>query len=124
MKKVRRLHLYLSCFFAPLLLFYIGTGWYQTLNPNRNKGLAETGDWISRLRSVHVDQVYPSDSVKEYSPAFFRFLVVVMSICLITTVALGIYLAFRSTRHSWPVWLSLTAGIVVPFLLLWLGQSR
>ena len=107
-----------------MLLFYLGTGWYQTLNPNRNKGLAEKGDWISRLRSVHVDQVYPSDSVTEYSPTAFRILVVAMSICLITTIGLGIYLAFRSTRQSWSVWLSLAAGILVPVLLLWLGQSR
>jgi hypothetical protein len=107
-----------------MLVFYLGTGWYQTLHPNRNKGLAEKGDWISRLRSVHVDQVYPSDSVKEYSTTFFRFFVVLMSICLMTTIALGIYLAFRSTRQTWPVWLSLSAGIFLPILLLWLGQSR
>jgi len=35
MKKLRRVHLYLGCFFAPLLIFYVVTGWYQTVNPDR-----------------------------------------------------------------------------------------
>ena len=36
MKQIRRWHLFLSCFFAPMLVFYLATGWYQTLNTNRN----------------------------------------------------------------------------------------
>ena len=124
MKFLRRLHLYLGCFFAPLLLFYVSTGWYQTLNVNRNKAVGEKGDWISNLRSIHVDQIYPTETANSYSPVLFRALVVVMSISLIVTVGLGIFLAFRSSRKLWPVWLSLGLGILLPALFLWLGQSR
>lgn len=124
MKSLRRLHLYLGCFFAPLLLFYVGTGWYQTLHVNRNKAVGEKGDWLSNLRSVHVDQIYPTETANSYSPVLFRGLVVVMSISLIVTVGLGIFLAFRSSRKLWPVWLSLGLGILLPALFLWLGQSR
>jgi hypothetical protein len=125
-RSIRRLHLYLGCFFSPLLLFYIGTGWYQTLNTNRNKGLGEQGNWISSLTSVHVDQVYPTTNpeVISYSPFLFRGLVILMSISLIVTIGLGIFLAFRTTRRHWPVWLSLLLGIVVPALFLWFGQRR
>ena len=35
MKLIRRIHLYLGCFFTPLLIFYVATGWYQTVNPDR-----------------------------------------------------------------------------------------
>ncbi|MBI4658835.1 MAG: hypothetical protein HY735_08330 [Verrucomicrobia bacterium] len=124
MKSLRRLHLYLGCFFAPLLLFYVATGWYQTLNTNRNKTLGEQGDWVSKLTSIHVDQIYPASSATSYSPALFRFLVVAMSISLILTAGLGIFLAFRSSRKQWPVWLSLSLGILLPILCLWLGQRR
>jgi hypothetical protein len=123
-KNIRRWHLYLSVFFAPMLIFYIGTGWYQTLNQNRNKSLGEAEDVVSKLASVHVDQVYPAEGVKSFKTGPFKVLVVIMSICLLVTIGLGIYLAFRSLRVKWPVWVSLLLGVILPMLLLWLGQRR
>lgn len=124
MKHIRRWHLYLSCFFAPLLVFYLGTGWYQTFNQNRNKSAGEKGDWIANLRSVHVDQIYPTEKAERYAPQAFRILVALMSICLLASVGLGIYLAFRSIRRPWTVCLSLCLGVALPVLLLWLGQKH
>ena len=124
MKLLRRLHTYLGVFFAPLLLFYVATGWYQSVTEQRNKGLGAPGDWISNLTTVHVDQIYPTALAERYSPRMFRILIVAMSISLIVTIALGIFLAFRTHRRQWPIWLSLGLGIVVPVLLLWIGQSR
>ena len=124
MKTLRRVHLYLGCFFAPLLIFYVVTGWYQTVNPDRRKGVSDSTDLISRLSRVHVEQYYPTESASGYSTRLFRGLVVIMATALITTVILGIVLAFRSSRNKWPVWLSLALGIVLPVLLLWLGQRH
>ena len=124
MKLLRRLHLFLGCFFAPLLLFYVATGWYQTVTLRRNKVPGEAEDWLGRLRSVHVDQIYPADSANAYSPLLFRVVVVAMAVALIATVVLGIVLAFRSIRRRWLVCLSLGLGIALPVLCLWLGQRR
>lgn len=124
MKQVRRWHLFLSLFFAPLLLFYVATGWYQTLTANRNKTPGEQDDLVSKLTSIHVDQIYPSTAAESFNPKAFQVLIVVMSISLIVTIALGIYLAFTVGRPKWAVWLSLTLGVLLPILLLWLGQSR
>jgi len=124
MKLIRRIHLFLGCFFAPLLLFYVCTGWYQSVTLRRNKGVGEAEDWPSRLRSVHVDQIYPTESADAYSPWLFRALVVTMAIALIVTIVLGVILAFRSIRQRWLVWLSLGLGFLVPALFLWLGQRR
>ncbi len=124
MRYLRKAHLYLGCFFSPLLLFYVATGWYQSVSTNRNKTLGEKGNWISNLTSVHVDQIYPSESANSYSPALFKILVVIMSISLIFTLGIGIVLAFRSSRKQWPVWLSLLLGVLMPVLFLWLGQSK
>ena len=124
MKLLRRLHLFLGCFFAPLLLFYVATGWYQTVTLRRNKVPGEAEDWLGRLRSVHVDQIYPADSANAYSPLLFRVVVVTMAGALIATVILGIVLAFRSIRQRWLVCLSLGLGIALPVLCLWLGQRR
>jgi|SRR5204863_3648365 len=124
MKTLRRVHLYLGCFFAPLLLFYVATGWYQTVNPDRRKGVGDSSDLISRLSRVHVEQYYPTESATGYSTFFFRLLIVLMAIALITTVSLGIVLAFRTSRNKWPVWFSLGLGIALPVILLWLGQKH
>jgi len=124
MKLIRRIHLFLGCFFAPLLLFYVCTGWYQSVTLRRNKGVGEADDLPSRLRSVHVDQIYPTESANAYSPWLFRALVVMMAVALIATIVLGVILAFRSIRQRWLVWLSLGLGFLVPVLFLWLGQRR
>ncbi len=124
MKRLRRVHLYLGCFFAPLLLFYVATGWYQTVNPDRRKGVNDSMDLISRLTRVHVEQYYPAEAASSYSTYGFRVLVVVMSVALISTLVLGIILAFRTSRAKWTVWLSLVLGGLVPALLLWLGQRH
>ncbi|HEU0010901.1 MAG TPA: hypothetical protein VFT34_13875 [Verrucomicrobiae bacterium] len=124
MKLIRRIHLFLGCFFAPLLLFYVSTGWYQSVTLRRNKGVGEADDWPGRLRSVHVDQIYPTEAANAYSPWLFRALVVTMAVALIVTIVLGVILAFRSIRQRWMVWLSLGLGFLVPVLFLWLGQRR
>jgi hypothetical protein len=126
MKFLRRLHTYLGVFFAPLLLFYVATGWYQTVTIQRNKASGQPGDWVSNLSQVHVDQIYPTERGAEngYSPRLYRILTVAMSISLILTIGLGIFLAFRSSRRHLPVWLSLALGVILPVLFLWLGQKR
>ena len=105
-------------------MFYLATGWYQTVKVDRKKNVAEADTWISRLTSVHVDQIYPAESAESYSPVLFRILVVVMVLALMATIVLGVVLAFRTLRQRWMVWLSLGLGIAVPILFLWLGQRR
>ena len=124
MKTLRRVHLYLGCFFAPLLLFYVVTGWYQTVNPDRRKGVSDSQDLVSRLSRVHVEQYYPTQSASGYSTRLFRVFIVIMANALIATVILGIILAFRTSRNKWPVWLSLALGVTLPVILLWLGQKH
>ena len=126
MKLLRRLHLYLGCFFAPLLLFYILTGWYQTLNPNRLKSPSEAETLLQKFRVVHSDQIFPSENEldKPSSPKKYQALVVVMSIASTVMILIGLVLAFKTLRSKWPVWVSLTLGVVLPAFLLWLGQGR
>ncbi len=121
---LRRTHLHLGVFFAPLLLFFVVTGWHQTANPDRRKGTNDSEDWVSRLNRVHVEQYYPTKSAEGYSTRMFSALVALMSVALIATVVLGVALAFQALKSKWAVWLSLGLGIAVPMLTLWLGQRR
>lgn len=124
MKILRRLHLYLGCFFAPILLLFIATGWYQTVNHDRMKSPSEAGTWVQKLRVVHTDQIYPTEEevLRPSSPRLFQLLVGAMSGAMILTTLLGIVLAFRMVRPPWLVALVLGLGVMVPILVLWLGQ--
>ena len=63
MKLLRRIHLFLGVFFAPLLLFFVGTGWYQTFDPARIKSPGEAETLVQKLRVVHTDHIYPFENV-------------------------------------------------------------
>lgn len=121
---LRRLHLYLGVFFAPMLLFFVLTGWHQTVTPDRRKGVSDSDDWISRLNRVHVEQYYPSKEAEGYSTRWFTRLVVAMSVALVATTALGVVLAFQVVKKRGLVWISLLLGCMVPAVFLWLGQKH
>jgi hypothetical protein len=125
-RTLRRWHLYLGCFFAPMLLFYILTGWYQSVNPDRLKSPADAETILQKFRAVHTDLIYPSEHEfkNPSTPKLYRVLIITMSIAATATILLGIILAFKSNRQMWPVWLSLGLGILAPILFLWLGQGR
>ncbi len=121
---LRKWHLFLGCFFSPMLLFFVCTGWYQTMHPDRRKGPAEAEAVLDRLRSVHADSLLPNSAAQSYSTKPFRYLVAVMSAAFIVTVILGIALAFRFHKMKWQVWISLGLGLILPVLLLLLGQKH
>jgi hypothetical protein len=124
MLKLRRLHLYLGVFFAPILLFFIVTGWYQTAYQDRRKSVFEADAVMDRLRAVHAEQTFPVASANSYATTSFKYFVYAMSAALVVTLVLGVVLAFRTMKQKWIVWLMLVLGFVVPALLLWLGQRR
>lgn len=124
MRRVRQVHLWLGCFFSPLLLFYVATGLYQTFYVNRNKSKGEGGNWIERLTSIHVDQILPAKSVERYAPELFQWLVFAMAVALTVTLVLGLVLAFRMSKRKWPIWLALALGTGVPVLFLLLGHRK
>jgi len=126
MRILRRIHTYLGCFFAPLLLFYILTGWYQTVSHDRLKSPGDAETLGEHLRTIHVDQIYPTNHERSHpsSPQLFQILVVIMAVALVITIILGVVLAFRSIKKPWSILLSLILGLLVPMALLWLGQHH
>ena len=146
---VRRSHLYLSVFFAPLLLMFVVTGWAQTMDFGRSSTL------MRGLSQVHMHQVYPTgpsaDRAKggggrpggetgrfaargggerfdgtgerarvRINALPMKWLVAVMSVSLIVSLSLGLVLAFTMVPNRVPVWVALDLGVAVPVgLLVW-----
>ncbi len=120
MKRLRQLHLGLSVFFTPLLLFFILTGWFQTVDQDRLKSPGEAETLLQKLRVVHTDQIFPETGAlrQKSNPSVFRVLVVVMSVALILTTLLGLILAFRFAKPAWVPWAILGLGLLVPVAVL------
>jgi uncharacterized membrane protein len=120
---LRRLHTFLGVFFSPLLLLFVITGWWQTVTVNRNKGLGFGTSWIEKLSTIHVDNYFPLAGAHNYSTDLFKALVVIMAIGLVFTTVLGLVMAFRFAKRKASLVLILIAGILVPILLLYLGEG-
>jgi uncharacterized membrane protein YozB (DUF420 family) len=120
---LRRLHTFLGVFFAPLLLLFVVTGWWQTVSPNRNKGFGFGTSWIEKLSTIHVDNYFPLPGAHNYSTDLFKALVVVMAVGLIFTILLGLVMAFRFAKRKVWITLMLVAGILIPIFLLYLGEG-
>lgn len=126
LRRLRQWHLYLGVFFAPLLAFFVGTGWYQINNRDRLKDPSEAETLVQKFRVVHTDQIYPSEQEfkKRSSPKAFAVLVGVMSAAILATTLLGVVLAFRTQRGPWGTVIALLLGLILPVVVLWLGQQR
>lgn len=131
MKKIRwmfwcrRVHLYLGCFFTPLLLFYILSGGFQTVNEERLKDVSEAETFVQKMRAVHTDHVYPSETEfkNPSNPRLFKFITVVMCVLATVMIFLGLILAFKTIKKKWLVAVVLVAGFLLPALMLKLGQG-
>ena len=125
MKTLRRIHLYLGCVFAPLLIFFAVSGAWQTfmLHHALKDGSYSPPAWISALSEVHQHQRWPGNGVDAPSSILLRCVIALMSCGLIVTTVLGVIMAFKAANRVWLIWICLISGFVVPVFLLLLGRG-
>ena len=140
MRKLRQFHLYIGVFFAPAILFFAISGGLQTFRLQQASGWdgAPPPQWMAWVGSVHIDQTKPKDEpavakkpsapvdpakvaereVKAQKALPLKIFTVMLAIALAMSTLLGaaIALGMKSTRRAATI--MLTAGAVVPILLL------
>jgi hypothetical protein len=126
---VRRLHLYLSVFFAPLLLLFVVTGWTQTMDFDHSTRL------LKNLSQIHTHQSFPAPEKATKTPGErgggdavrarlraatwpMRWLVSSLCVALLISISLGLALAFTMVRNRVPVWIALILGVATPVAVL------
>jgi len=109
MQKLRRLHLYLGCFFAPMLLFFAISGIWQTLGWNDHS-------YVFRVLSTAHKNQGLKGGLSLNSPLLALF-AIFMSLGLVFSIVTGIVMAFKFGRSCIAVY-TLLAGFVVPALLI------
>lgn len=118
MKKLRELHLYLGCLFAPVLIFFAVTGAWQlfALHRGRKDHSYTPPRAVVVLSEVHQFQHLSGTSSEASTP--LRWFMLTAALGLVLTTILGITMAFKFGRsRSW-VLSCLVAGIVIPIALL------
>jgi len=123
-KVMRNVHLYLGCFFSPLLVLFLVTGCWQTfdLHHASKDGSYKPPGIVRSLSQVHMDQRWADNNTRPQPSVIFRYLIILMALGLLATTMLGIIMAFKYTK-PWMVWACLAMGVFIPFFLLWMARG-
>ncbi len=114
MNKLRNLHLYLGCIFAPMLIFFAVSGIWQMLG----KGNA----FLKRLSTIHTSAHWKNGEQLTSGP--MMFFVLVMALAFVLTVLLGVVMALKHARSKKVVCACLIFGVMFPVLLALLRFAR
>jgi predicted permease len=121
MKSIRQFHLYLGCFFAPLIIYFSLSGAWQVFRFNdlpKNEPTSTLRSVFHEISKPHTSSTLPGFNPKVEHSAAFNWLACFMGFGMVTTSSLGIVLAVRSGRSRQTAWICLIAGVVAPVLLL------
>jgi hypothetical protein len=140
MRKLRQFHLYIGVFFAPAIVFFAISGGLQTFRLQQSSGWngAPAPQWIAWMASVHVDQAKlqpekpeaqkprpPMDPAKAAARAArqqavlsMKLFTVAIAIALTLSSLLGAALALGMKATRRVALVMLTAGSVIPIMLL------
>lgn len=118
MKKLREVHLYLGCLFAPVLIFFAATGAWQLfgLHRGRKDNSYIPAKAVVVLSEIHQFQHVPPGNPDAGTP--LRYFILAAAIGLVLTTILGIIMAFRFGRSRATVSLCLVAGVAIPLAML------
>lgn len=108
MQKLRSVHLYLGCVFAPMLLFFAVSGVWQMF------GLSSSG-LLQTLSTMHTQRPLKSGDAL-VSPLLFTF-VLLMAVSFIVTTILGVVMALKFGRSRRAAIYCLAVGMLVPLSL-------
>ncbi|HUQ30737.1 MAG TPA: hypothetical protein VM095_01400 [Pyrinomonadaceae bacterium] len=121
MKRIRQIHFYLGVFFAPIIILFAISGALQTFRLQESpKGSSYTPpSWIVKLADVHKDQRASHEPGNSRSLPL-QWFVVLMSVGLVGTSILGIYMAVKYNREKRLVIGLIALGFIIPLALLYL----
>ena len=115
MNLIRRAHLYLGCFFAPMLVFFSISGIWQVYGIQ----WADQNKFLRLLSTIHMGHNLRSKDPHPFTltSPYLEFFVAVMAASLILNIVLGVVMAFRFGRGTLAL-ASLGGGVIVPVLLI------
>jgi hypothetical protein len=121
MKSIRLWHTYIACLFVPLTVFFILTGMVQTWNYHkaRKDNPYKPPAWLAKICHIHTDQTWPPDNRAE-RPARgpFRIVASLLGLGMLSTVSLGVIMAYRLAQKGSRITLLLLLGLMIPLAVV------
>jgi hypothetical protein len=108
MQKLRSIHLYLGCIFAPMLLFFAISGIWQTLGIH--------SQLLQRLSTIHTSHALKIGG--SLTSIFMLVFVLVMALSFILSTVLGVVMAFKYGRSRRAAFYCLVIGIALPLAFI------
>ena len=108
MQRLRSIHLYLGCIFAPLLLFFALSGIWQTLGTHSHL--------LDRLSTIHTSHHLKAGG--GLTSVFMIILVILMAVNFIVTTILGVVMAIKFGRSRRAALCCMAFGAVCPFVFV------
>lgn len=118
MRRLRLVHLYLGCLFAPALVFFAISGSWQIyrLQDSAKDGSYTAPVVLDVLSALHTKQHLPEGKASNRTP--LHAFALLSAIGLVVTTLLGVIMAFRFSAGLAVPLLCLLGGIALPALLL------
>ncbi len=119
MRFLRKLHLYLGCLFAPLLIFFAVTGSWQLFNwheSTRDRTYIAPPA-LAALSDIHKNAHLPQTRGRNPTP--LRYFMLAGAAGLVISSVVGVIMAYRFSRRPLVATICLLAGVVVPGVMLW-----
>jgi hypothetical protein len=144
MHKIRRLHLYLGCFFAPMLVLLALSGTWQTWGFGAGtkakvpESLRSAYDFAMSgsgfHRHVRSATTHEPGTFSEFRPFELKgkdlynmpysVFLTVLGLGLVVTTMLGVVMAFKFLRNPVLVSVILVSGILLPIILAWWKEMQ
>ncbi len=114
MQKLRFIHLYLGCIFAPLLLFFAISGIWQTVG-------VRSPFW-RRLATIHTS--HPLKTGGGLSSYSLKAFVLIMTVSFIVMTILGVVMAVKYGQSRRAVYGCLAFGVIFPLALIFIQALK
>ena len=124
MRFLRRLHLYLGCLFAPILIFFAVTGswqifyWHESTKPRQDEQQYTPPHALVFLSRIHKEAHVPP--TERWKPTPLRYFMFAAALGLIVTAVVGVIMAYRFSRQPLVATICLAVGTFLPAILLWI----
>ena len=119
MKSLLRVHRYLGAFAAPMLILFAISGSWQLVNMHKSKkdGSYKAPEAIHAISNLHM-----GEELAGPGKWAFRAVAWLVAASLVTSSAIGLYVAFKLDRSRW-VPLASLAGTLLPIALYLLAHE-
>jgi hypothetical protein len=116
MQKLRNIHLYLGCMFAPMLLFFAVSGLWQSFGLQYYKG--DESRTLALATTIHTGRGLKANEPSTLSSPGLHWFVVAMAVGFILTTVLGVVMALRFGKSRRAAIACLLVGLLLPLGLV------